>query len=297
MRRIRRDRGAARPLPVPGGRLPDGHRRAQRQRQEHAAQGHGGPAARRAGPGPRGRNAGAFIPAAGPAPGYARRYTAEDRRIAEAALERFGVLPLADAFLDSLSGGERQKVYLAMAFAQDAQNLLLDEPTAGLDIRCQLELMQALGQLAAQGRALAVVLHDLDLALQACHRVLLLSQGRILAYGTPEEVYRSGMLARAFGVQVERLSFPPPLALAPFPHSTKTGTPPSAPRFFFAQKRWGNAWFSHPLSFIALNPAARPPSPPLPPTADAAALHPAPRAENPIRRRRRFCRGCRCARR
>lgn len=140
--------------------------------------------------------------------GYPRRYTAEDRRIAEAALERFGVLPLADAFLDSLSGGERQKVYLAMAFAQDAQNLLLDEPTAGLDIRCQLELMQALGQLAAQGRALAVVLHDLDLALQACHRVLLLSQGRILAYGTPEEVYRSGMLARAFGVQVERLSLP-----------------------------------------------------------------------------------------
>ena len=140
--------------------------------------------------------------------GYPRRYTAEDRRIAEAALERFGVLPLADAFLDSLSGGERQKVYLAMAFAQDAQNLLLDEPTAGLDIRCQLELMQALGELAAQGCALAVVLHDLDLALQACHRVLLLSQGQILAYGTPEEVYRSGMLARAFGVQVERLSLP-----------------------------------------------------------------------------------------
>ena len=98
--------------------------------------------------------------------GYPRRYAEKDYAIADAALQRFDALPFAETPVQELSGGERQKVYLAMAFAQETRNILLDEPLTYLDIRAQMELMDSLRGLAQEGRAVAVALHDIGLALR-----------------------------------------------------------------------------------------------------------------------------------
>ena len=137
--------------------------------------------------------------------GWPRRYRGTDYAIADAALERLGVADIAQRPLAELSGGTRQKCYLAMALAQEAKTLLLDEPTSFLDIGCQLSLMELCRSLAAEGKAVAAVLHDLPLALAYADRVAVLEQGRLAALGTPEEVRRSGILDRVFGVQVLKL--------------------------------------------------------------------------------------------
>ena len=136
---------------------------------------------------------------------WPRRYREADRMAAEAAMERLGVQDLAGRPLAELSGGTRQKCYLAMALAQEAQTLLLDEPTAFLDIGCQLEFLTLCRSLAAQGCSLAAVLHDLPLALSYADRVAVMDGGRILALGTPEEIRRSGILDRVFGVRVLKI--------------------------------------------------------------------------------------------
>ena len=134
--------------------------------------------------------------------GWPRRYRQEDEAIARAAMARLGVLEFADRPLPELSGGTRQKCYLAMALAQEADTLLLDEPTSFLDIGHQLRLMALCRELAAEGRALAVVLHDLPLALGYADRIALLEGGRLLALGLPGEILDSGILDRTFGVRV-----------------------------------------------------------------------------------------------
>ena len=120
-------------------------------------------------------------------------------------MERLGVQDLAGRPLAELSGGTRQKCYLAMALAQEAKTLLLDEPTAFLDIGCQLEFLTLCRSLAAGGRALAAVLHDLPLALSYADRVAVMDGGRILALAPPEEIRRSGILDRVFGVRVLKI--------------------------------------------------------------------------------------------
>ncbi len=134
--------------------------------------------------------------------GWPRQYREEDYAIARAAMERVGVAEFAHRPLSELSGGTRQKCYLAMVLAQEADTLLLDEPTAYLDIGHQLRLMALCRELAAEGRAVAAVLHDLPLALGYADRIAVLDQGRLLALGTPEEILASGILDRVFGVRV-----------------------------------------------------------------------------------------------
>ena len=139
---------------------------------------------------------------------WPRRYRAEDHAAAAAALERLGVAEYAHRPLAELSGGTRQKCYLAMALAQEAKTLLLDEPTSFLDVGCQLEFLALCRSLAAEGRAVVLVLHDLGLALSHADRVAVLDAGRLAALGTPEEVHRSGILDRTFRVQVLQVDTP-----------------------------------------------------------------------------------------
>ncbi len=129
-----------------------------------------------------------------------------DLAAARAAMRRTGVLPLADRPIHELSGGERQRVILARALAQDCPLLLLDEPTTFLDIRHQADMYDLLGGLRREGRTVVAALHDLNLASIYFPRLALMSAGRLLAVGPPEEVLTAAHLVVAYGteVQIER---------------------------------------------------------------------------------------------
>lgn len=136
---------------------------------------------------------------------YPRRYRQEDHAAVKRALEQADAAELADRPMEQLSGGQRQKVYLAMALAQETETVLMDEPTTYLDVRHQLETMDMARNLARQGRAVVLVLHDLSLALQTADVLAVLDQGTLQMVGTAEEVFSSGVLDDAFGVTVKRV--------------------------------------------------------------------------------------------
>lgn len=132
--------------------------------------------------------------------GMARRLSPMDTAAVNRALEITGMLDCAGRELRTLSGGQRQKAYLAMLIAQGARHLLLDEPTTYLDIRRQLELDALIRSLRDEGRCVAVVMHDLNQVLRLCDRVLVISEGRLLYQGPSNGLCESGCVERAFGV-------------------------------------------------------------------------------------------------
>lgn len=132
-----------------------------------------------------------------------------DRERVETALGRTHLLPLADRRLPSLSSGERQRVALARCLAQDAEVLLLDEPTAHLDLGHQLRLLAALSRHAATRRcAVLAAIHDVNLAAGWADRVVLLVAGEVVAQGTPRDVLTEERLEAAFGAPVRVLPHP-----------------------------------------------------------------------------------------
>ncbi len=137
----------------------------------------------------------------------------EDDGIVAAAMEGTGVSHLADRRFPTLSGGERARVMLARVLAQDTPLLMLDEPTAALDVHHQELVLGIACSLAERGGAVIVVLHDLGLAAAYAHRVAILSQGRIAAQGPPTEVFTASLLSAVYRHEVEVLPHP------------RTGTP------------------------------------------------------------------------
>ena len=137
---------------------------------------------------------------------YPRRYRPEDLAAAEKAMARMGILDLAEEPLNQLSGGQRQKVYIAMALAQETDVILLDEPTTYLDIRHQLGMLRQAKDLAAGGKTVIMVVHDIPQALHTADQVILMEAGRVAAAGTPEEIVASGQLQKVFGVKLNRVS-------------------------------------------------------------------------------------------
>ncbi|SCG76529.1 ABC transporter ATP-binding protein [Micromonospora coxensis] len=121
---------------------------------------------------------------------------------ASAALAATGVAGLADRQVDTLSGGERQRVRLALALAQRTPVLLLDEPTAFLDVRHQLQVLSLVRRLHAErGLTVVTVLHELDHAARFTDRVIALAGGRVAADGPPADVVTPALLADVFGVR------------------------------------------------------------------------------------------------
>ena len=139
---------------------------------------------------------------------YPRRDRAEDYAAVEKALDQADAAELADRTMEELSGGQRQKVYLAMALAQDTGTILMDEPTTFLDVGHQLAVMRTARLLAEEGKAVVMVLHDLCLALRWADELAVLDAGGLAGLGAPEEVFQSGLLDRVFGVAVGRVETP-----------------------------------------------------------------------------------------
>lgn len=124
----------------------------------------------------------------------------KDRAVAEKCMAFTGVLPLADKSVQDISGGERQRVLLAKILAQETPLIFLDEPTASLDLVYQEEIFRCCTVLAAQKRTVVMVCHDLTMAARYCSRLVMLSKGRVLADGRPEEVLTESHLKEGFGL-------------------------------------------------------------------------------------------------
>ena len=127
----------------------------------------------------------------------------QDWARAREAMVAVQVQHLADRQIADLSGGERRRVVLAQALAQDAPVLVLDEPTTHLDPRHVLDVLGVVRGLARRGRAILAVLHDLDLAARTCDRLVVLHDGRVVADGAPATVLTPALLSEVYGVDAE----------------------------------------------------------------------------------------------
>ena len=130
-------------------------------------------------------------------------FSREDHDIVHAAMARLGLMDMRGRFLNQLSGGERQKVMLARALAQQPRLLLLDEPTSALDIRNQYQVLKIVSELCrTEGLTAVVVIHDLTLALRFCDRFLLMRGGQVYRCGGLE-VLDKAALGEVYGVDAE----------------------------------------------------------------------------------------------
>lgn len=139
-----------------------------------------------------------------------------DVRMTKAAMSRTGVLHLADRAVSSLSSGERARVLIARALAGDPETLLADEPVSSLDPYHQLRIMELFRDLAAGGRIVVAVLHDLTLAARFCDDLALVADGRIVREGRPEEVLTSDAVGGAYGVETVTVSTDAGTLVAPW---------------------------------------------------------------------------------
>lgn len=133
-----------------------------------------------------------------------KRDADEDERMVAWALETTGLSELADAPVASLSGGQAQRAWIAMALAQGSKVLLLDEPTTYLDVRYQLDILRLVRRLNAEfGITVVMVLHDINQALCYSDEVVALADGRIVAQGAPREVVTPDVIKRVYGIDLD----------------------------------------------------------------------------------------------
>jgi len=143
--------------------------------------------------------------------GWMGRESEHDRAATRQAMEETKIWHLADRLISQLSGGEQQRVVITRALAQEPQVLLLDEPTAHLDISYQVETLSLIGRLVKERRLAALaIFHDLNLAAQYCDELVLLQQGQVVAQGSPNHVLTPSTLRQVYGIEV---------AVIPHPHN------------------------------------------------------------------------------
>ncbi|MEU6351875.1 ABC transporter ATP-binding protein [Streptomyces sp. NPDC047072] len=136
---------------------------------------------------------------------HRNRTAAEDRELCARAMERTGVAHLADRGFPALSGGEKQRVLIARALAQQPKVLVLDEPTNHLDIAHQLDVLSLVRD---SGPTVLAALHDLNLAAAHCDLLYVIADGRIVASGPPHDVLQPARLAEVFGVRAHPVRHP-----------------------------------------------------------------------------------------
>lgn len=140
--------------------------------------------------------------------GLLRQPSTRDRDVVDAAMRRSGCDAFAGRPIGTLSGGERRRAFIARALAQEAQLLLLDEPSANLDAEAQATLFDLLRDLAAEGVGILIVVHDLTSAAASCDRLILMHHGQVLATGVPREVITPEHVLVAYGPHVAVLPHP-----------------------------------------------------------------------------------------
>lgn len=129
-----------------------------------------------------------------------------DWQIVDEWLERLGLAPLGDRAFNQLSGGEQRKTIIARAMAQRPELLLLDEPTANLDLRWRERIVETVETLFRQTRiSVVLVCHELEVLPPACRKIVLLEAGRITATGTPEQVFTTGRVNHLYGANFHAL--------------------------------------------------------------------------------------------
>jgi iron complex transport system ATP-binding protein len=138
-----------------------------------------------------------------------------DRAAVARAIEMTSLEDLSKRTITTLSGGERARVAIARALATDASVLIADEPTASLDERNRLIVMELLRDVASEGGAVLAIIHDLALALRFADRVILMNKGRIVADDTPTQALTPARIADIFGVAVNRIETPDGPVLVP----------------------------------------------------------------------------------
>jgi len=131
------------------------------------------------------------------------RHTEGDLRAIDRAIEITDLEDFSDRCVNQLSGGEKQRVFLALALAQEPELLLLDEPTSSLDINYQIKIMETVHQLQSEDLTVITAIHDLNLAAQYADRVALLSEGKVRILGKPDKVLTRKNIEQVFGVEVE----------------------------------------------------------------------------------------------
>lgn len=135
---------------------------------------------------------------------FPRRYSKTDRAAAKSALEIMGLTGFSDRYMATLSGGMKQRAFIAMTLATESDYLLLDEPTAYLDVAGKLALMELLRELSSNGHTVAAVIHEVDIAMRYADRICVLDGGKAVFFGTPEELYSKGIIEKVFGVTLGR---------------------------------------------------------------------------------------------
>lgn len=142
-----------------------------------------------------------------------RQWSPEDAAAVERAMAATGVADLAARPVQDLSGGQRQRVWIAMVLAQETPILLLDEPTTYLDIVHQVELLELLARLNAEGRTVVTVLHELNLAFRFASHVIAMRDGGVVAEGAPGDIVTEDLMTAVFDLSA--LVMPDPLTGRP----------------------------------------------------------------------------------
>jgi ABC-type cobalamin/Fe3+-siderophores transport system ATPase subunit len=137
--------------------------------------------------------------------GFSRTPQKKDKEIVEQSIENIGLKECINKNIQELSGGQRQKVYIAMVLAQDTDLIFLDEPTTYLDINHQIEILEIIKELKEMGKTIVMVLHDLGSALSYSDKICLMEEGHIAICDTPQAVFESKELDRVFKVSSEQV--------------------------------------------------------------------------------------------
>lgn len=131
-------------------------------------------------------------------------YNLNDYKIAQKAMKDLNILHLKDKFITNLSGGERQKVFIAKALCQQAEIIILDEPISELDINNQITTMQLLHSLNKSSNITIIsVLHDINIALNFSSKILILKNGNIISYEDPEYIIKDNLINSTFNISLD----------------------------------------------------------------------------------------------